>query len=64
MEKKITLKRCITLFIVTFIVLFINIYLFSDNAGLLGAIIKTLLVQSLIFIPLFLLMLIQNKNGN
>lgn len=64
MEKKITLKRCITLFIVTFIVLFINIYLFSDNAGLLGAIIKTLLVQSLIFIPLFVLMLIQNKNGN
>lgn len=64
MEKKITLKRSVILFIVTFIVLFINIYLFSDNSGLLGAIFQTLIVQSLIFIPLFVLILIQNKNGN
>lgn len=59
MEKKITLKRSITLFVVTFIVLFTNIYLFSDHSGPLGAIIQTLAVQSLVFIPLFILMLLQ-----
>lgn len=63
MEKKITLKRSITLFVVSFIVLFINIYLFSDPSGPLGAVIQTLAVQSLLFIPLFVLMLLQ-KNDN
>lgn len=61
MEKKITLKRSITLFVVSFIVLFTNIYLFSDPSGPMGAVIQTLAVQSLVFIPLFTLMLIQKK---
>lgn len=53
-----TLKRCIRLFVLSFIVLFFNTYLFSNSNGFFGAIIRTLALQSLMFIPLFAVMLL------
>ncbi len=53
-----TLKRGIRLFVLSFIVLFFNTYLFSNSNGIFGAIIRTLALQSLMFSPLFAVMLL------
>lgn len=59
-----TLKRYMKLFFVSFIVLFINIYLFSNSNDFLGVIIRTLALQSLIFIPLFAVTLLNYIKRN
>lgn len=64
MENEMTLRRCINLFFISFIILFINTYLFSNSNGFLGAIFRTLALQALIFIPLFAIMVLNHIKKN
>ena len=52
MRENLTLKKIIMLFIISFAVLFIEIYFFTNSNGLSGAIIRTIAMQSLVFVPI------------
>ncbi|AGY82751.1 MAG: hypothetical protein PWR19_975 [Carnobacterium sp.] len=63
MRENLTLKKIIMLFIISFAVLFIEIYFFTNSNGLSGAIIRTIAMQSLVFVPIFILKIVKKYNN-